>query len=75
MRMIHYEGVAYRVDTERPWQWTDYAECEKFSPAQLVQMAAHIEPVDLADWVRTFGSRLESNFHLISYWYNHAEEV
>lgn len=73
-RMVHTEGVAYRVDADTPWRWTDYAPCEEFSIVQLINFAFDVPPVDLADWIRTFGARLEGNFHQIAYWYNETEE-
>lgn len=68
MRMVHTEGVAYSVTAEKPWRWNDYTPSEAFTREELI---AHIEadPVDLADWVRTFGARLENNFYLIRSWY------
>lgn len=68
MRMVHSEGVAYVVSDEKPWTWTDYADVEKFAPEDLTRMRPFCEPVDLADWVRVFGARLESNFHQIHRW-------
>ena len=69
MRMVHTEGVAYEVSNEKPWQWDDYSEdAEKFSPNTLEIFARNSEPVDLADWVRSFGMRLDHNFSLIHHW-------
>jgi hypothetical protein len=69
MRMVHYEGVAYEVTDEKPWRWNDYAPCDVFSPEELMRVVAGIEErVDLADWVRVFGARLESNFWQIVRW-------
>ena len=70
MRMIHYEGVAYLVSEDRPWRWTDYAPVEAWSPEQLLAVTPWCREVNLADWVRCFGSRLESNFSQIVWWYN-----
>jgi hypothetical protein len=70
MRMVHYEGVAYEVTDEKPWRWNDYAPCDVFSPEELRSLVEGIgERVDLADWVRVFGARLESNFWQIVGWY------
>lgn len=68
MRMVHREGVAYKVDAETPWRWNDYTECPTFTKGELILAAVGVEPVDLADWVRVFGSRLECNFHQIHHW-------
>jgi sugar/nucleoside kinase (ribokinase family) len=75
-RMVHSEGVAYSVTDDKPWRWNDYlADCPEFTVAQLITLAVGpepIAPVDLADWVRTFGARLESNFHQIVRWNSEA---
>lgn len=68
MRMVHSEGVAYPVRDDKPWRWNDYRPVQEFSPAELVVLAADVEPVDLADWIRVFGARLESNFAQILHW-------
>lgn len=73
VRMIHSEGVAYAVTADKPWRWNDYyADCPLFTVRELVALAFNSEPVDLADWIRVFGARLESNFHQIVHWYNEA---
>lgn len=66
--MVHSEGVAYRVTDEKPWRWNDYSEgCPSYGPKELhlIAMREQATLVDLAEWVRTFGARLESNFHQI----------
>lgn len=69
LRMVHTEGVAYAVRDNKPWVWNDYdKDCKPFLPWHLIVLAAKVEPVDLADWVRTFGARLESNFGLVYRW-------
>lgn len=70
VRMVHFEGVAYAVTEEKPWTWNDYGPCQAFTVQELVALAFYSEPVDLADWVRVFGARLESNFGQIVRWYN-----
>lgn len=73
VRMVHTEGVAYAVTEDSPWQWNDYSgSCPSWQRTELVALAlcARTVPVDLADWVRTFGARLESNFAQIVHWYN-----
>lgn len=73
MRMVHSEGVAYMVTTEVRWTWNDYStEVPQFTKGELILIAVGVEPVDLADWIRVFGARLESNFAQISHWYNEA---
>lgn len=66
VRMVHSEGVAYKVTDEVPWVWTDYAEVESFTPDDLIQCIDR--EADLADWIRTHNARLESNFSLCYGW-------
>jgi hypothetical protein len=71
VRMVHTEGVAYLVTDEKPWCWTDYdTSVESFTPAQLIEKIDFdtANGIDLADWVHTFGARLESNFHQCYWW-------
>src|SRR4051812_22133147 len=65
LRMVHSEGVSYSVTVEKPWRWNDYdPKAKTYDPASLIDFATlESTPVDLADWVRTFGDRLEGNFH------------
>lgn len=76
MLMVHSEGVAYRVTDEKPWKWNDYsANCPSYAPADFaVLLEGETQEVDLADWVRTFGARLESNFHQIYHALNQDPE-
>ena len=69
MRMIHTEGVAYSVTEDKPWTWTDYAPCKEWTKEELLSLTTRCEEANLADWVRSFGSRLESNFYQIVRWY------
>jgi hypothetical protein len=70
-RMVHTEGVAYLVTSEKPWTWNDYdPNCPKFSIDDLVKIASSAKGIDLADWVRSFGHRLESNFFQVYAWAN-----
>lgn len=74
LRMVHSEGVAYSVTADKPWRWNDYSDtCPTFTVSELVALAFNPQPVDLADWVRTFGARLESNFGQIVRWYREAQ--
>lgn len=76
VKMVHTEGVAYGVSAEKPWRWNDYREdCPTFTAHELINFAFYSPPVDLADWVRTFGARLESNFGQIVRWNSQAEAV
>lgn len=73
VRMVHPEGVAYSVTTDKPWRWNDYSpECPTFTAHELITFAFYSPPVDLADWVRVFGARLESNFGQIVRWNGEA---
>lgn len=76
-RMVHPEGVTYVVSLEKPWtvRSTSPRSREPVTLLHLMRIALATQPVDLADWVRVFGSRLESNFYRISSWYNEAEDV
>jgi hypothetical protein len=69
-RMVHSEGVSYLVTDDKPWVWNDYADdCPSYSVNDLrLVVLGGPDGVDLADWVRTFGARLESNFHQIHQW-------
>lgn len=73
VRMVNTEGVSYLVTPEKDWCWTDYIPSEKhWTITELLEECNGDSLVDLADWVRTFGSRLESNFYLIWEWINEA---
>jgi hypothetical protein len=73
MLMVHSEGVGYEVTEEKPWRWTDYGNCEVFPPHAMLALRTGAKEVDLADWVRTFGARLENNFRQISWWLDDVE--
>lgn len=70
--MVHSEGVGYPVRDDKPWRWNDFDDkAEVFGPGALLVLAGRVpvgDSVDLADWVRTFGARLENNFHQIRHW-------
>lgn len=73
--MVHSEGVAYEVRDDKPWKWSDYRDnIPSYGPQELhlIAMREQATLVDLAEWVRTFGARLENNFHLI---YSRMTEV
>lgn len=62
--LIHSEGVIYTVGHNEPWRFNDNNVFEPFfTVIQVRSWREGVEPVDLADWVRSFGARLESNFH------------
>lgn len=71
-KMVHTEGVAYGISAEKPWE---IVRGREFTLLHLMRLALMVQSVDLADWVRVFGPRLESNFYLISSWYNEAEDM
>jgi hypothetical protein len=73
VRMVHTEGVAYAVRDDKPWTWNDYGPCQEFTREDLLIAAEGQTPVDLADWVRSFGRRLEENFYLVRHWATKAE--
>lgn len=67
--LIHTEGVSYYVSHDHPYRFNDYDFMSKFWT--LYDVIANMplqfdEACDLADWVRKFGDRLESN-HRITY--------
>ena len=74
-RMVHYEGVAYLVTDEKPWRWTDYAPAQTFTPGELEALSNEESwhERDLADWIKVFGARCESNFHQVARWYQVAQ--
>lgn len=62
--MIHGEGVSYVVTHAQPFRFNDFNLSSPWHSVLTVRgWREGVEPVDLADWVRSFGSRLESNFH------------
>jgi hypothetical protein len=70
-RMVHTEGVAYLVTDEKPWVWNDYDKSVRpWTVPELLACITDDNEVDLADWVRTFGARLESNFYQAWQWAN-----
>lgn len=71
VKVVHTEGVAYKVADDKPWRWTDYdPEVATYTPRDLIEQVdtSDENAVDLADWVRSFGARLESNFSQIFHW-------
>jgi len=66
--MIHRpEGVTYRVRHNKPWRFNDYNVVSSWHTViEVLGMADWDNPIDLADMVRSFGARLESNFYLAS---------
>lgn len=70
-RMVHTEGVAYLVTADKPWCWTDYDPSQPtFTMDELINLIDVSKETDLADWVRTFGARLETNFAMVYAWAN-----
>lgn len=69
LRMVHYQGVSYLVNEEKPWVWTDYnPDVKKWTVDELLALKKDARPVDLADWISVFGARLESNFYQTYCW-------
>lgn len=70
MLMVHREGVGYEVSDEKPWRFNDFdPSAPTFTPEDLLEVSLHSGVVvDLADWIRTFGSRLEVNFAKNYHW-------
>jgi hypothetical protein len=59
--VICTEGVGWEVTAETPWTPGDGRE---FSVARVLELlAAATADKPLETWIRSFGSRLESNFH------------
>lgn len=71
LRMVHTEGVAYLVKNDKPWTWNDYDPSQRlYTVEELMELVDSTVAVDLADWVRQFGARLESNFYQVYAWCN-----
>lgn len=72
--VICSEGVGWKVTTDEPLTVDGYrktthglaAASWDMSLAEVLTASVHGRDVDLADFVRTFGDRLECNFYL---WY------
>lgn len=63
--MIHRpEGVTYRVRHDKPWRFNDYNVVSSWHTVlEVLGMADWDSPIDLADMIRSFGARLESNHY------------
>lgn len=70
--MVHTEGVCYQVSADKPWKWNDFLDTTPtFTLADLITILGSKDDtpaIDLADWVRTFGGRLEGNFYAAWQW-------
>lgn len=66
--MIHNpEGVTWRVRHDKPWRFDDDNIISSwYTVMEVLGMADWENPIDLADMIRSFGARLESNFYLAS---------
>lgn len=63
--MVHTEGVTYRVSHGKPWRFNDFNLQSRFyTVLEVLEMRDLSHTVDLAQWIRQFGDRLESNYHL-----------
>lgn len=65
--LINSEGVSYLVSHDRPFRFNDLNFLSKFWT--LYDLVANFplktgDACDLADWIRVFGARLESNHRL-----------
>lgn len=67
--LIHNpEGVGYAVHHNKPWRFNDNSLYAKwFSVYEVLNMVDWDTPLDLADVIRTSGSRLEANFAIMHY--------
>jgi hypothetical protein len=61
------EGVGWEVTEDRPLIVDTFAGGYALSLSEVTDRAERGTDVDLADFVRTFGARLESNFFQWSY--------
>lgn len=62
------EGVGYTVNHNKPWRFNDYNVLSKFHTVlEVLDLADYSQPRDLADCIRSFGARLESNFSRLAY--------
>jgi hypothetical protein len=62
--LIHKQGVSYFVGHNKPWRFSDFNLAAPCYTLLQVRRFPTENPVDLADWIATFGSRLETNFFL-----------
>lgn len=70
--VICSEGVGWEVTADRPlivdgWETTDGGMCQverEMSLAEVITASVQGDDVDLADFVRTFGGRLDANVYL-----------
>ena len=64
--MIHNpEGVHWYVGHHKPFRFHDHnAKSRFYTLYEILELVDFTAPVDLADMIRTFGSRLESNFYV-----------
>lgn len=69
MFLIHDpEGVGYRIAHEKPFRFMDFSfNAQWFTPKELLDMVNWEDSIDLADLIRSFGARLESNFYQMHY--------
>ena len=64
--MIHNpEGVHWYVGYHKPFRFNDHnAKSSFYTLYEILELVDFTAPVDLADMIRTFGARLESNFYM-----------
>ena len=64
--MIHNpEGVHWYVGYHKPFRFNDCnAKSRFYILYEILELVDFTAPVDLADMIRTFGARLESNFYM-----------
>jgi hypothetical protein len=62
--VICSEGVGWEVTTDEPLYVQTFSGGYELSLAEVFTASAHGTDVDLADHIRTFGSRLDSNHYM-----------
>lgn len=64
--MIHNpEGVHWYIGHYKPFRFNDHNARNRFYTLyEILELVDFDKPIDLADMIRTFGARLESNFYM-----------
>lgn len=73
MLVVCTEGVSWEVTDDKPWKVAGI-ECTRDGIDSMIakDLGAQVT-VSLDRWIRSFGSRLESNFHQAEWWIRVAD--
>lgn len=59
------EGVHWYIGHHKPFRFSDCDVRNRFYTLyEILELVDFTKPIDLADMIRTFGARLESNFYM-----------